>query len=720
MGNPDVGWLEGRLSRVVWASEDGGYAVVRLKTAKGEVTAVGDLALLADEADIDTFVALEGRWESHAVHGRQFRSTGFLDGLPRTLDGLELYLAQAEIPGVGRKTARQIVRHFGVSTLQVLSDDLDKLLDVPGLGPTRVEAIRTRWESDQEGAALTVRLRGLGLSSRVVRRIREAYGDAAATVVARKPYRLSEEISGVGFRTADAIALQHGIPKDAPERVRAAAEYALERASQEGHSFLTWTQLEQAVQGLGVPTEQLSDAVSSAELDRRLIREQPTGEPTQVYLARLWRYETEIAEQLRGRTEHGVRRGVSDEEIERAERYERVSLSAEQREAVRVALGGGVVVVTGGPGTGKTTLLKVLARAARERGEQWSLASPTGRAARRLEEATGQAASTLHRLLEYRPGEGGFQRDESNPLDADGLIVDEVSMVDLQLMCALLRSIPDPSVSLVLVGDAEQLPSVGPGQVLRDLLQSEVVKQVRLTHVYRQEKESGILSAALAIQAGRVPVSGEHASYDDCFLVERGDPDHALSTLLAVITKRLPALGFDPIHDVQVLTPMKKGTLGTQNLNEAMQRALNPDGKEIKRGNRGFRHGDRVICTRNRYEVEVFNGDTGLVLDASASGLVIDFDGRRVDWPWEELGSLELAYAITVHKSQGSEYGAVVLMLHHSHGLMLRKNLFYTAITRAKRFLCVVGSHRAWQKSVGSASGDERNSGLQRRLLNVG
>ncbi|MFT7519258.1 MAG: exodeoxyribonuclease V alpha subunit [Kiritimatiellia bacterium] len=732
----DGTWLEGRLSRVVWTSDDTGYGVVRLRTEKGEVTAVGDLALLADEADADAFVALEGRWEEHSVHGKQFRCTGFLQGLPRTLTGLELYLSQAGIPGVGRATARRIVAHFGVSSVQVLSADPDRLEEVKGIGPEKVRAIKERWSADEEGMALAVQLRGLGLAGRLVDRIRKRYGDEAMHVVGREPYRLAEEISGVGFRTADTLARQQGLPLDDPGRIRAATLYVLDKAQSEGHCFLARDLVCRAVRELGVPVDTLEVAINGLSLDRRVVVEPhevilgsmplPHGDD-RVWDASMWSAECEVAQWLVGRAED---RRVQEEllqqdavrsEIARAERYENVELGEGQREAVQSALGGGVVIVTGGPGTGKTTLLKVLLRVVLERGEQWLLASPTGRAARRLEEATGQTSSTLHRLLEYRPGEGGFQRDQRVPLEGDGLVVDEVSMVDLALMTAMLRALPtDKPFGLVLVGDADQLPSVGAGQILRDMIDSRLVPVTRLMRVFRQGQDSGILDAAAAIQDGTVPVSGERSGFDDCYLLERSNPDAAVQTLLKVVAERLPKLGYDPLVDVQVLSPMRRGPLGTNELNKVLQEGLNPDGKPIKRGGKEFRTGDRVICTKNRYDVDVFNGDVGRVVEARSDALVVEFDGRRVAWEWSELNSLELAYAITVHKSQGSEYPAVVLALYNGHSIMLRRNLFYTAVTRAKRFLCVVGNERGWARAVGSVGGDVRHTWLAQRMRELG
>ncbi len=706
-------WLEGRLARVLWASEKNGYAVVRVAVGGEEVVAVGTLASLADQPE-GAFVALEGRWETHVVHGRQFRVVGLLEATPHTLAGLEVWLASAGVKGVGEVMAHRIVSHFGHDLPGILRTEPQRLSEVDGVGPERARAIREAWSRNEEGRALNLLLRGLGLPQRLADRIRDRYGERAAHVVRSQPFRLAEEIGGIGFRTADALARRQGLPEDDPGRVRAAVSHVLEQAAeQRGHCFLGRAELRAAVDALGVPTTGLEQAVDDAEGAGHVVVE---GE--RAWSARLFGYEDQVARDLVALLAAPGSSEDPTDEIAQAERWEGVALDPSQREAVATALRGGVCVVTGGPGTGKTTLLRVALRVLRERGAEVKLASPTGRAARRLEEATGLPASTLHRLLEFNPGQGGFQRTITNPLEADAVVVDEVSMVDVELMAALLEACPvsREGFTLLLVGDADQLPSVGPGQVLRDLIQSGVVPVARLTTVHRQAGDSGIIDAAADIHGGRVPRSGERSGAADVFLLPRDAPEDAIDTIVKVVAERLPANGFEALRDVQVLAPTRRGPLGTEVLNLKLQARLNPDGVGLQRGEREFRVGDRVLCTKNRYDVEVFNGDVGRVVDVRGAVLDVDFDGRRVPWEREDLGLLDLAYAMTVHKSQGSEYPAVVLALHPSHGIMLRRNLFYTAATRAKRFLCVVGGPGGWERAVRAHGGDERNTGLADRL----
>jgi exodeoxyribonuclease V alpha subunit len=711
-------WVEGRVARVVWASAQNTYAVVALDVGADQVMAVGELGLVAEQGE-GAFVALEGRWEQHPVHGKQFRASGFLQGSPRTIEGLKLYLASSSIPGIGPKLAVRIVDAFGMGALQVLTDDPERLQTVEGIGPVRARTIRERWVADEEGRAIEVTLRGLGLTSRMVQRVKRRYGEKTAEIVQRQPYRLAEDIAGIGFRTADQLARWQGLPDDAPERVRAAVVHVLDQASQDGHCFLLRAACKDAVEALGVPSGGLDRAVEDAVSAGSVVVEHGESDALDaLWPGSMFDAECFVAREIQSRaTAQGQLPFDAERRIDAAELACGIALDPSQRRAVLAALAGGVLVVTGGPGTGKTTLLRALLHAVGA--DDWLLASPTGRAAKRLCEATGRAASTIHRLLEYNPGEGGFKRTVSNPLEGSGLIVDEASMIDLPLMRALLEALPYPGegFSLVLVGDADQLPSVGPGQLLRDIVGSGAVPVVRLETVHRQAQESGIVAAAHAIRSGLLPA--DVSPKGDCFLLDREDPDAARETLLKVVSERLPANGF-PAENVQILTPTRRGPLGTQELNRLLQERLNPNGEVLRQGERAIREGDRVICTRNRYDLEVFNGDLGVVRGSAGEGLRIEFDGREVVWPWDELTGIELAYAVTVHKAQGSEYPAVVLLLHPSHGLMLRRNLFYTACTRARSFLCVIGARRAWYRAVKTSDLDVRNTRLRERLATSG
>jgi exodeoxyribonuclease V alpha subunit len=665
------------------------------------------LAGAVSEASVGAFLTLEGRFEEHGVHGHQFRASGYLLAMPRTLEGLTLYLGSSGVPGVGPKLAARIVDAFGLSTARILSEAPERLLEVRGIKEAKAQAISELWTADAAGRAQSILLRSLGLSARVVERIRQRYGERTIHVVAQEPYRLAEEVRGIGFHTADALARQQGLAEDDPARVRSAVVHVLDRETREGNCFLPRAEVGAAVAALGVPIHGVDAAIDAADRAGRVVVDDERVWPVALYSA-----EVAVALQVVGRRQRLP--PADDGEVERAERFERVTLAPEQRSAVGLALGGGITVVTGGPGTGKTTLVKVLLRAAIERGLRVLLASPTGRAAKRLEEATGRPASTIHRLLQFKPGGGGFERGLQHPLEGELLVVDEASMLDLPLFAALIDALPPPPFSLVLVGDADQLPSVGPGQVLRDLLASGLVPTARLSQIFRQGADSGIIAAAWQIHRGCLP--SVRSAAEDFFLVSREDADRARDTVTEIVAVRLAARGFDPRQDVQVLTPTRKGPVGAESLNRALQQRLNPDGAPVRQNDREFRIGDRVLCTKNRYDVEVWNGDVGRVLGADKEGLIVGFDERRVPWGWEDFQWLDLAYAVTVHKAQGSEYPAVVLALHASHGMMLRRNLFYTAVTRAQRFLCVVGSPKAWQRAVDSTADDRRHTTLASRI----
>jgi exodeoxyribonuclease V alpha subunit len=703
--------LEGEVAGFGFKSPDGGFAVARVRLADGvEVTAVGALAHLYEGQR----VRAQGQWALDLRFGRQFKVETLLVEEPRTLAGLEKYLS-ASLDGVGPETARRIVESFGLDTLSVLDGASERLAEVPGVGVKTRERIVASWSRGAAGRELMVTLGGFGLGPAVCRRVAERFGRDALSVVQRTPYRLVE-VRGIGFRTADQVARANGVGRDDPERAAAAIAFLLEQAEEEGSCFLPEGVLLARLAALDVPAP-----VGNATLERlaglgRVMRHRAVLEEARpVYRVEVDRLEGRVARALVARVGAAARAGGI--EVERIEAQVGLELNTDQRAAVHLALEGGLAVLTGGPGTGKTTIVKVLLAAARSRKENWVCAAPTGRAARRLTESSGQEARTLHRLLEYSMQEMRFTRDAERPLECDGVLVDEASMVDLRLMGALLEALPERA-RLVLVGDVDQLPSVGAGQVLRDVLQSGVLPVARLREVYRQAADSSIIRNAHRVNHAEVPISSEREEgcTRDFFVLARPEAEAARAALLAVVQERLPALGFDPKVDVQVLTPMHRGPLGTVALNEALGAALNPVGPSLPVGARTFRVGDRVLQTKNDYDLDIFNGDIGRILSVEGGAFTIDFDGRMVTLAPESAEALEHAWAISIHKSQGSEYPAVLVVLHDSHYVMLRRNLFYTAITRAKRFACVITSPRALRDAVSRSGGDERHTGLADRL----
>ncbi len=726
--------LEGELIGFSYQDEQSAFAVARFALEDGEeVTVVGPLGTARPGQTLH----LSGRWETHKVHGQQFRVFGFLADDPRSLEGLVIYLSSGAVQGVGPELAARLVDQFGLATLKVLAEQPQRLQEVDGIGPARAAAIREAWQSDKEDRELHAMLRGHGLKPALTRRIVERYGADAISVVTRDPYRMAREVSGVGFKTADSIARHNGIAHDAPIRARAAVLHALDKAQDDGHCFLPQGELASRLEELDVPPAAWQDAVRSLLAGGQLVSwetQDPALRPFQ--LAWVHRLERRVAERVLALVSLPSRPNLLT--VADAEAVTGLTLNRDQRTAVECALQKGLTVITGGPGTGKTTIVKVLLAAMRQQGKRTLLAAPTGRAARRLAESCGQPASTLHRLLDFEFPGMRFRRDASNPLEADSVIVDEASMVDLRLMGALLEAIP-PGGRLVMVGDDHQLPAVGAGQVLGDLIRSRAVSVVRLDEIYRQAEGSGIIVNAHRVDAGTMPVSAEREHRDwtqametwpghrakppepalDFFIVDREDPLEVQAALLQAVTDRLPRRGFDPMQDVQVLAPVHRGELGTVVLNRKLQQSLNPRGQSLEHGAFLFREGDRVIQTRNNYQTEVFNGEVGRVLRVQEGGLQVGFEGRQIPLTGEQLREIEPAYAITVHKSQGSEYPAVVIVLHGMHRIMLRRNLLYTAITRAERFCCIIGSRRAVRLAV-SISGHQDRHTLLADLLRVG
>lgn len=702
--------VTGEILGFTFKSDSGAFAVSRLMLPdESVVSAVGALAHLQAGQQ----VALTGTWEHNARFGRQFKVESLLIEEPRTRLGLERYLSTS-IDGIGPELAHRIVEAFGLETLQVLRDTPERLLEVPGISRKKLEKISLKREELETAQNLEVTLRAFGLTSGQVRKVAERFGKDAPSVVARDPYRLTE-LRGIGFRTADTIARANGVDLEDPSRVAAAIVYVVEQAEEEGSCYLPEGVAVERMQKLEIPLEAARFGIDRMVGEGRIVRHpDPEEHMRPLFRPAMERTEEAVASALRARAST---EGATWIDLELVEKRIGITLNEQQRKAVRTALSHRLCVITGGPGTGKTTIVKVLLAAASLKMERWLLAAPTGRAAKRLTESCGQPARTIHRLLEWTPQELGFTRDPTNPLETDGLLVDEASMLDLPLLEAVLDALPDKA-RLVLVGDVDQLPSVGPGQVLRDIIRSGTLPVARLTEIYRQAADSGIVRNAHRINRGETPRSAEKEEgvTRDFFVLAKDDPSEAQRLITQVITERLPKLGFDPRQDVQVLTPMHNGPLGTSLLNQQLQAALNPDGAPMKWRSRTFRVGDRVIQTRNDYDNEVFNGDVGRILSATETSLTIDFDGRTVTLVSESLDALELAYAISIHKSQGSEYPAVIVVVHHAHFVMLRRNLLYTAVTRARRFTCLITSERGLRVAVSRDGGEERYTLLTERL----
>ncbi|WP_322513672.1 ATP-dependent RecD-like DNA helicase [Chloroflexus sp.] len=719
--------LDGILERITFQSESDGYTVAQLRPTgkRHTVTIVGKLLGVQPGEQL----ILEGEWRDHPTHGRQFSVQRYHSRLPATIDGIRRYLGSGLIKGVGPATAKRITETFGKYTLDVLEREPERLREVPGLGRKKAELIAEAWRAQQRIKDLMLLLQDLGLPTGVAVRIYKHYGDDALRVVQQEPYRLADEVDGVGFRTADAIAAGLGIARDDPRRIAAGLRFALGQASDDGHCYLPWRELvERAASLLTVTAEQvqavLAELLAAGQLWRDAIVTAATPEQQPIYLPPLAFAEIGVANAIRRslaqRSALAAHYTPSRWELVFAHLAERrgIDLSPQQRDAVRTALTSPVMLLTGGPGTGKTTSLRALVLLLRARGYRPLLAAPTGRAARRLSEATGIEARTIHRLLEYGP-DGSFRRNAENPLDCDLLVIDEASMLDIVLANQLLKATP-PGAHLVIVGDADQLPSVGPGRVLGDLIESGIVPRVHLDAIFRQAAGSGIAANARRINEGLLPVWGGH---DDFYFFAAETPERCAELTVELVVERIPRrFGYDPRRDIQVLSPTHKGIAGVAALNAALQAALNPPRPgvaEYRSGATIFRVGDRVIQQRNDYDRDVYNGDTGevIAINAEEQTVVVRFeDGRAIRYSGLDLDDLALAYALSVHKSQGSEYPVVVLPLLMQHQPLLQRNLLYTAVTRARRLVVIIGDRRAIAAAVAAAEVERRYTGLGVRL----
>ncbi|MFH1140402.1 MAG: ATP-dependent RecD-like DNA helicase, partial [Chloroflexota bacterium] len=699
--------------------EEDGFTVARLQTPGRNdlVTIVGNI-LAATPGET---LRLGGEWVVNVKYGEQFRVDSCLSVLPATLTGIQKYLGSGMIRGIGPVLAKRLVEAFALETLDVIDGDADRLQEVEGIGPVRSGRIVAAWEEQKQIREVMVFLQGHGVSSTYAVKIYKRYGNQSVSVVKENPYRLAEDIRGIGFKTADKIARNLGIDPGSQIRAEAGLLYMLSQMVDEGHVYYPQDQLvEKTSKELEIDDEMLLTALEALKVRDQAVVEDMEGQRG-VYLKPLHMAEVNAASGLKVLLASPKKPLSIDVEaaIEWAQKTTGVELAELQKEAIRKAIADKVVVITGGPGTGKTTVVNSIIRILEAKKLKILLASPTGRAAKRLSEATGREAKTLHRLMEYSPAEGGFKKDRENPLDGDVLVVDEASMVDILLMNRLLQAVPRHA-TLVLVGDVDQLPSVGPGSVLKDIIQSGVAATVTLTEIFRQARDSQIIVNAHRVNQGDFPlIRAPESGRSDFYFIEREEPEEALALVKELCARRIPkAFGFHPVQQVQVLTPMHRGTVGVASLNKELQELLNPSAAEVSGMGRTFRVNDKVMQTENNYDKEVFNGDIGAVagFDLEKGEVTMTFDDRQVAYDQSELDELTLAYAISVHKSQGSEYPAVVLPLLTQHYMMLQRNLLYTAMTRAKKLLVIVGSRKALAIAVKNDKVERRFTGLVQRL----
>lgn len=727
--------LRGVVERVTYYNEETGYSVVRLAVEGQDdlVTIVGNLP----EVNPGESLRLLGAWTTHQQYGRQFKVERCEQVLPATVEGIRRYLGSGLIKGVGPVTAARIVQRFGTDTLRVLDEEPQRLREALGVGPKRAALIAKAWEEQRHIREVMLFLQSHGVTTGLAVKIYKTYGDEALKVVQEDPYRLARDIWGVGFKTADKIARDLGLPPDAPSRVQAGVAHTLSELADEGHVYTPEPELvDEAARLLEVPPELVTDAIAALDADEIVRREtlvyppadgQPQGlslhEERAVYLAPFYYGEVGVARRVQALAESHTtrlarfRRVDGDALLAQVTRGSDIELSPQQREAVRAALTHKVTVLTGGPGTGKTVTVRTVIGALETLGGHYALCAPTGRAAKRLSEATDRPAKTIHRLLEYSPQEG-FRRNEQNPLGVDCLIVDEASMLDLLLTHHLLKAV-DPAAHVLFVGDVDQLPSVGAGDVLRDIIASGRAAVVRLETIFRQAADSGIVVNAHRINKGQMPILNE---YNDFYFFSQEEPEAAADLLVDIVRRRVPQkFGLDPLGDVQVLAPMYRGACGVAALNARLQETLNPASPrkaERQLGGRVLRVGDKVMQVRNNYDKEVYNGDIGRIthIDTVEQTLTVTIDGRPVVYEWGEADELVHAFAVSVHKSQGSEYPAVVMPVLTQHYLMLQRNLLYTAVTRARRLVVLVGTRKALAIAVRNNRVRERHSGLSVRL----
>lgn len=702
------------VERITYQNAENGYSVMKVKVKGYDdlVTLVGNLL----EVPAGSVLLCEGEWRVDKRYGQQFQCETWEEVMPATAYGIEKYLGSGLVKGIGPKFAKLIVGHFGTDTIEVIETDIERLYEVPGIGKKRVEKIRESWEKQKDIKNVMLFLQGFGVSTAYAAKIYRQYGKESIDKVKENPYRLADDIWGIGFKTADGIARKMGYEMNDERRLRSGLIYTLNQLADEGHCYAEEEQLiATAKQMLEADEECIRTAMTHAIETEDLMLD-----GTAIYLPPFYYAECGTANRLNTLV-HTKEEGsifTTRFDLGKLQRETGIEYDEVQVEAIRQAIASKVMVLTGGPGTGKTTTTKAIIAALQSAGMRILLAAPTGRAAKRMSEATGMEAKTIHRLLEYNP-QDGYKRNDENPLEGDALIVDECSMIDIILMNNLTKALPT-KMRLVLVGDIDQLPSVGAGNVLRDIIDSGVIPMVRLTRIFRQAQSSRIVMSAHAINRGCFPdiSNGQHT---DFFFMKQEEPEKVAETIVSLVRDRLPKAYRQPTANIQVLTPMQRGVVGAANLNMALQQALNHNTAALARGGYTFKEGDRVMQLRNNYDKDVYNGDLGYVRSVDMEGrtLTVDFDGQTVEYEASELDELTLAYATTIHKSQGSEYPIVVMPVLMTHYVMLQRNLIYTGITRAKKICVLVGQTKALAYAIHNMKVLKRNTRLKERLAPV-
>lgn len=705
--------LIGSVEKISFRNDETGYTVCIVSPAdraNGAVTVVGNCAAIW----VGEEITAKGTWVDDYRFGLQLHATSIVCVAPTSVEGVERFLSGGLIRGIGKVNAKRIVEKFGSDTLYVIEHTVKRLEEVEGIGKKRCEMIAKSWNAQRGIRDVMIFLQSHGVGMGQAARIYRVYGPQAIAVVKQNPYRLCRDVWGFGFLTADAIALKLGIDKEAPARARAGILHVLNKLQDEGHCFCEESELMLTAQPiLDISVEKLAEALEGVLEESLVVRDNG-----RIYLRELYEAECNVAKRLHTimGTETSYRPIDADKALTWSEAKMKLVLAGAQRRAIASGITNKVSVITGGPGVGKTTIIRALVEIFDIRKLKISLAAPTGRAAKRMTESTGRPAVTLHRLLKYLPQKNRFEHDENNPIESDVLILDESSMIDLILMDQLLRALPD-KIILVLVGDIDQLPSVGAGNVLRDIISSQEIPCTKLDTIFRQDSRGMIVKNAHHINHGEEMETGG----SDFFFIETTEPGKIIERVCELVTTRIPLKFHFSVSDIQVLTPMRKQLLGADNLNVVLQNAINPRGPCLYKGATVFRRGDRVMQMRNNYDKEVFNGDVGFVgdVDEEEETLLVNFDGKDVEYSHDELDEIVLAYASTVHKSQGSEYSAVVIVISTHHFKLLQRNLLYTAVTRGKKLVCIVGTHKAAALAIHNNEVRERHTALAERLRMV-